>query len=89
MAMANHAKLYDDGVAMAKKPVKPPVERYEGKNVEKTVPKAIGQQKTAGMQRHIKLAFSAFHFSANYAQKAFGKQFPDKTMLDEQKYEIL
>ena len=36
MAMANHAKLYDDGVAMAKKPVKPPVERYEGKNVEKT-----------------------------------------------------
>lgn len=35
MAMANHAKLYDDGVAMAKKPVKPPVERYEGKNVEK------------------------------------------------------
>ena len=76
--MANHAKLYDDAVAMAKKPVKPPVERYEGKNGEKTVPKAIGRQTTAGM-----------HFSANYAQKAFGKQFPDKTMLYEQKYETL
>lgn len=41
------------------------------------------------MQQHIKLAFSALHFSANYAQKAFGKQFPDKTMLYEQKYETL
>ena len=45
MAMANHAKLYDDGVAMAKKPVKPPVERYEGKNMEKTVPKAGQSEK--------------------------------------------
>ena len=53
--MANHAKLYDDAVAMAKKPVKPPVERYEGKDREKTVPKAIGRQTTAGMQQHIKL----------------------------------
>lgn len=33
--MANHAKLYDDAVAVTKKPVKPPVERYEGKNGEK------------------------------------------------------
>ena len=76
--MANHAKLYDDAVAMAKKPVKPPVERYEGKNWEKTVPKAIGRQTTAGMQRHIKLAFSALHFSANYAQKAFENNFLTK-----------
>ena len=87
--MANHAKLYDDGVAMEKKPVKPSVERGDGKNEEKTVPKAIGRQTTDGMQRHIKLTFSALHFSANYAQKAFGKQFPDKTMREEQKYETL
>lgn len=71
--MANHAKLYDDAVAVTKKPVKPPVERYEGKNGEKTVPKAIGRQTTTGMQRHIKLAFSALHFSANYAQKGVWK----------------
>ena len=76
--MANHAKLYDDGVAMAKKPVKRPVERYEGKNVEKTVPKAIDRQTTAGMHQHIKLAFSALHFSATTHRRRLENNFLTK-----------
>lgn len=79
--MANHAKLYDDAVAMAKKPVKPPVERYEGKNGEKTVPKAIGRQTTAGMQQHIKLAFSALHFSATTHRRGLENNFQTKQCL--------